>query len=555
MGQATANEFGVMSFDLDEITVAIQQVVTAHLAPSLRGVLSPLQVRLGDQSTAKAAQIASLEEKIAALERARADDAEAFARLEKQNAENAQASQLCLRRIVAELDKAQKDYCLWTGRDKDAIDNLLRCIKVAQQIASCQDECTAKCSAMPAADDTRESVSGDLQWEQQASMALECEKALPFDYTAGPSLDLNNTAGQQEHEMHGHCLLRTCSRTCVEGDARKESQVDRWQEHVQRHDEVGPCHLWKDDKDRGRKKISNILANKPQAEEQPRRKEGKESKVASAATIKRRTHSKGRQVLRSEGGSKLSLSNSKHISKKIPAESGSSSPHESCVSQGSSRSSSRSIPTRSPVKQAGAHQLESECVSSCRRDEDWNVRQKEPNKWPAGHQDQNRHGVKNRISGSDRRDNAYSRADHSEVSGKQLLQTREHGQTCFPSSWARQDSVATVGLEGKGTLEISQDTAAVKRNRKDVKIDEPSVLTHSTGTGGVDGVNAFDTTGVTTETEIADEIIEVKRCSCFLLCPLGIRADFTACTCTGDFICFAELGRVNHPRFKPFVNL
>ena len=85
-------------------------------------------------------------------------------------------------RIGEEFNRVQQEHRLWMGSDKDAIGNLLRSITSAERVAAillrggaAGDECPETAAGLQGA-----AVADDQLWaEQQASMAIDCEKALP----------------------------------------------------------------------------------------------------------------------------------------------------------------------------------------------------------------------------------------------------------------------------------------------------------------------------------------------------------------------------------------
>jgi hypothetical protein len=337
-----------------EAGAALVELLEQRMPPAFRRAY---EAENGEELAGTRARVAELEARVAELERRQTADAEAVRALDAR----ARRCEECVARIGEEFNRVQQEHRLWMGSDKDAIGNLLRSITSAERVAAillhggaAGDECLEAAAGMQGA-----AVADDQLWaEQHASMAIDCEKALPCQPPAArcplPLPDLPAACRRQDSAAAdgraAHSPPRTGALLGAGGGAGGTGG------HGGRHDEPGP---------------SELVGAEPGSDEpcdaasegrhDGNRKRGRERQIASRAEAVDRARS-GRKASRGEGGRKLSLS-SKRKSDRSQADLLSSSPPRSICSQQSSISSGRSFTRASPTKQPAGHERGKRYVS------------------------------------------------------------------------------------------------------------------------------------------------------------------------------------------------
>jgi len=331
-----------------EAGAALVELLEQHMPPAFRRAY---EAENGAELAGARARVAELEARVAELERRQAADAEAARALDAR----ARRCEDGVTRIGEEFNRVQQEHRLWMGSDKDAIGNLLRSITSAERVAAillrggaAGDECPETAAGLQGA-----AVADDQLWaEQQASMAIDCEKALPCQPPAArcplPLPDLPAACRRQDGAAADGRAAHSPPRT--------GALLGGTGGHGGCHEEPGP---------------SELVGAEPGSDEpcdaasegrhDGNRKRGRETQIASRAEAVDRARS-GRKASRGEGGRKLSLS-SKRKSDRSQADLLSSSPPRSICSQQSSSSSGRSFKRASPTKQPAGYERGKRYVS------------------------------------------------------------------------------------------------------------------------------------------------------------------------------------------------
>jgi len=335
-----------------EVGEAMVELLEQRMPPAFRRVY---EAENGAELACARARVAELEARVAELESRQAADAEAARALDAR----ARRYEEGVVRIGEEFNRVQQEHRLWMGSDRDAIGNLLRSITSAERVAASlvhggaagdeYPEAAAGFQGVPVADD-------HLWADQQASMAIDCEKALPFQPPAArcPLPDLPNTCRRQNDAAANGCAVHSPPRTgALRGAGGGAGGAGG---HGGRHEEPGPSRLI------GAEPCSDEPCDAAsEGRHVGNRKCDRERQSASRAGAVDRARS-GRKASRGEGGRKLSLS-SKRKSDRSHADHLSSSPPRSICSQQSSSSSGRSLTRASPTKQPAAHECGKRYVS------------------------------------------------------------------------------------------------------------------------------------------------------------------------------------------------
>jgi hypothetical protein len=357
----------------DAVGAAVGAAVNAALAQRAGGLLAQACASVHNAELQDArARAVELEARMAALERQHAaDNAAAQARLAQAHAEGAALTERARRceegaaRILEELNRAQQGHRLWRGSGAGAVDKLLQAIRAAELLAAglaggeaAGDECPRPAAA--AARAHAAAPADDEPWgEQQASMAIECEKALPCQPPAArcplsvPDV-CHRQGGADERAARSPGALQRGDG----GAGGREGHGGRRHEAGRSEQLVGAELGSRVPRDASRERLDGG---------RKRDKDGKQR--ASQDEAGDRVRSKERKTSRGEGGGKLSLA-SRRKSSRSPADNLSSGPSQN-TSQQSSSSSGRSCMGASPHKQTGVHERgKGRVVFSTQRDAD-----------------------------------------------------------------------------------------------------------------------------------------------------------------------------------------
>ena len=158
-----------------EAGAALVELLEQRMSPAFRRAY---EAENGAELAGARARVAELEARVAELERRQAADAEAARALDAR----ARRCEDGVARIGEVLNRVQQEHRLWMGSDKYAIGDLLRSITSAERVAASLLRGGAAGDEYPetAAGLQGDAVADDQLWvEQQASMAIDCEKALP----------------------------------------------------------------------------------------------------------------------------------------------------------------------------------------------------------------------------------------------------------------------------------------------------------------------------------------------------------------------------------------